>query len=291
MNNTKNDNSLDTAQGEVIWPYREGIWMNKESDPWICVIFVYLRLKEVPEAYTELEICHEKFLVELAPTIGAWARGQLDRTKRRGLRSAFKVPAFPYQSKELEEKVKSIFNTWVNKWALGSERMLQWLLACCILEDICIGCLGLSRRMLRSADGKPGKNLVTLASGLVSGVDKKLGWALELLLSPEYSRAEKAARKEARYRVRQPPAAFYRRRESTLAKAADYFVRTRILREKQLHRLAEEILGKEPRDLLRIIEPFDDALGWHRQPGAPLGTKHERIRRSTNGELITGEMP
>jgi len=265
------------------WPYPEGIWVDRQAAPWVYVAYVYLRLKEIPEAEMELEACHRQFLRELAPSIARWAEAQLGRVSRRRNFSAFQAQAFPYQPDEFTKRVKEIFKPWVNKWAIGSDRMLVWLLLCCIVEDIWFCCLGLSRRRLRRTDGKPAKELVAFATH----GDKELGWAWEALLSVEYSRAEQATRDAARCKVQS--GGFYRVRETTLARGADYFVRARILREKPLHRLAEDILSQEARNLLKILAPYDYALDWHRHPGAPLGVKHERAERISSKIFKVGK--
>ena len=46
------------------WPFREGIWVNKETGPTLRVISVYFGLMDIPEAVDDLNKCNGLFITE-----------------------------------------------------------------------------------------------------------------------------------------------------------------------------------------------------------------------------------
>lgn len=251
---------IDTGP-TVDWYLKEGIWVHKDHDALLRVIAVYLQLKEIPEAFSELQECHEEFMVKFAPKIIKWGDSQKLLVQRSGTLKAMRPDTAPI-GEEDERLLAAIFMPWVNKWAIGSQRMFQWVIAASTLEGICQA-IGLSRQQLRRPNGKPTKKLL----GFVTQFDPSLAWAWKLLLSGEYRRAEQTAKQLARRTVQQK--GFYRREEQVLLTRARYWILVRVLRWTETRILTEQSSEREISSLSDDLKLFDEALGYERSPGAP----------------------
>jgi hypothetical protein len=260
---------IDTGPS-IGWYLKEGIWAHESHDAVLRVSVVYLELKDIPEASTELQRCHEQFMVGLAPRLIKWANAQKVLVQRHRTLKAVKLENFPYESKQFED----IFRPWVDKWVLGSKPMLVLVVGASVLEGLCQP-LGLTRELLRKANGSPSEKLVAFAGEF----DPSLAWAWKLLLSGEHQRTEQEARALSRRAVQAK--GFYKVKERTLLIWARYWilVRTFNLTETQ----ADKALGfgKNIADISEGLKSFDMALlGTRFPPGAPASKTHETVGRA-----------
>lgn len=185
---------IDTTP-TVGWYLKGGIWTHEGWNPALRIIAVYLELRDIPEARTELEQCHEQFMIKIAPKALKWGILQKETTRRTGTVDFRQLNVAP-SSPENHQLLTDIFTPWVNKWALGSKPMLGWVIAASTFTGICQP-LGLKIKQLRTQQGN-------LAKGVLAGLNQfspELTWAWDLLLSGDYNRAQKTARELARRTV------------------------------------------------------------------------------------------
>lgn len=255
---------------EKLFPH--GIWYKTEEDKQlVAVMYVYLRLKDLPEAKVDLDDCTTKYYTAFRPIFKTWLAGNVDKARRdahqnydawkayHGLRKT--IPLGPDE----QEKAERLFQPFVDKWALGSELMAIFC-SSVAMADLIRSILGISPRQLRR---HPGDTLIHW----LSMADEQNGQAWKVLLTGEYTRAEKATR--AVQRESQRAQGYNLLEERTMAKWADIFVRSRILHEtggdiiRDMEKTQEAVVNTSESDISDRLELFDKAFKRTRKPGRP----------------------
>ncbi len=261
------------------WHIASGIysdWEEGEHSPWILTFIVYETLKDVPEAERELRLCHEKYASEIAPKIIAAGHKEKNavekRTKKSGVLDIGKILGglIKHTNPVSDKKITSIFKSWVDKWAAGSDRMMKVVVCDSTWRHVCEP-LGLKSKNLVQKNGKPTKALLEFA--VKSDPDTADVW--RMLLSGEAKRAENELRRMRKQTVR--ASGFTQREEAPLIVASHYWVMVRIFNwtETQLieHISITQDVHKYIQNISSVIIPFDRALGTVQKPGAPPGKK------------------
>lgn len=240
------------------WPHKEGIWVDKETEPALRFVAVYLNLMEIPDAKSQLTQCNDQFVNGYASELLSLLNPVIARVR------AGKASSTPHVSEAENEKIVSIYRQWVDTWALGSNKMLEWVSSSQI-SQILLNMLPFRRRDLRRLESK----LRAIGNQFC------IPWVWETLLSGHYRRLEQTQRELARRTVQSQ--GFYHLRERTLLIHARYFIIVRILAIKQnvlLDELAKNCsrgdFNLTTNDLTdRILRPFDDVFAYERKPGRP----------------------
>ncbi len=251
------------------WPHKEGIWVNNQTAPFLRLVCVYHGLMDIPEAQDQLTRCNKQFIDENAGVLLHFFDPIVQKAK--GGEKLNEIGS-PFQSDADEEKASSIYRTWVDSWALGSDKMLEWVIGFNVITTI-LNLLGLNhqdRQRLHNRIADLGSNL-------------SLSWVWQTLLSGDYRRLDQTKRALARHTAQSKE--FYRLRERTFWTHAYYWIMVRILEiqpSKLLNELAANSSKKDFRltenDLTdKILKTFDDALEYNRVPGRPLSVKESSV--------------
>jgi len=260
----------------INWYLKEGIWVHKQHEAILRIIAVYLQLKEIPEALAELEECRQTFLTRFAPKLLKWVNVQKSLALAKGTLKAVQLNTAPV-TKEDTLLIAKIFSPWVDRWAVGSKPMLNWVVAESTLEAIRQP-LGLNREQLRKANGKPAANLVNFAMQF----DPELAWAWKLILSGDYNRMEATKRELARRSVQ--AMGYHRMQERVFLIHARYWIMVYILGylEADLLELINrtELKGTGGATLedfsTKILGPINKALEYRHPKGRPQGKRRQR---------------
>jgi hypothetical protein len=268
MNNTKGiptpENWLIDTGIKTYWPLAEGIWINKESEPMLRVGCVYHSLMDIPEAAADLNRCNELVIAENGKSIDQFYNPIITQVKA-GKQFFIKDEDFINYN---YDRISDIYREWVNRWALGSEKMLAFAGALNFYNSI-LSYLGLSNRSTRRILQE---RLIQLSkrSNHPSGI---LAW--ETLFSAEYRRIDETNRELARRKVQD--LGFNRIRERVLLTAARYWTMIRILGYGELELILKLGLNIEQSNFsTKVLKPFDNALLPQEKrpgPGRPLGSK------------------
>lgn len=256
------------------WPHAEGIWVNKDTEPILRFAVVYLGLMDIPEARNELTVCNERFINTHAKILLSFFRPIMQKA-RQGEKPT--TANAPLTTESEEQKAKAIYKPWVDTWALGSDKMLDWVIGANVPEIILNILKGdFNRQDWRRLDSR----LTQLAS------QYSLPWVWKTLISGEYKRLYQAQRALSRYELQNK--SYYRRRENIFITHSRLWIAVRIIgvRPKALlDDLASRSSKKDFRlteaDLTgKILKPFDLVFGYNREPGRP-------VEKDISGNLAT----
>ena len=161
---------------------------------------------------------------------------------------------------------RMLYKQWVDTWALGSSKILEWVVGANVPEII----LNMLRPDFNRQDWRRLQNRLTDFNSKFSPP-----WVWKTLLSAEYKRLDQTKRKLARHTVQNQ--GYYHKRERTLLTHACYWIMIRILEIKQETLLNELASNSSKKDFLlttndltdRILKPFDDVFDYKRKPGRP----------------------
>lgn len=245
------------------WPFKEGIWVNDETNPYLSLVCVFYGLMELTEASDQLDDCSKCFIEENDQmldyyyTVGERVKAGKD-TRDLGPTSQFDNNT---------EKIRAIYKPWVDKWALGSDKMLVWVAGSNIVKII-LETVGFNRQALRRLQ----KNSKILSDQL--GCDITPPWIWEIILNDDYRRTDQTKRKSARQELRNDG---YRTvREEKLWEHLRYWIIVRILEIKPKDLLDElndnsidGILITEQDLSDKILKPFDEVFEYERKRGRP----------------------
>lgn len=245
------------------WPFKEGIWVNDETNPYLRLICVFHGLLEIPDAQKELDCCIEHFIKEndrmldYYYTLGERVKAGKD-TKDLGPTSQFDSDV---------EKIGATYKPWVDKWALGSEKMLAWVAGSNVVNAI-LEIVGFDSQALRRLQ----KNAKISAKQL--GSDISPPWIWETIFNDDYRRVDQIKRKSARQELRND--GYRTQREEQLWKHLRYWIMVRILEIKPKDLLDElntnsvdGILITEQDLSDKILKPFDEVFEYERKRGRP----------------------
>lgn len=218
-----------------------------------------------------------QFRDEFLQSLGKWLQNEREKAQARvnqsgGIYETLPTlkslsDSFPLLDEAGLKAMTKLVEPWVNQWALGSEAMAAWIVSYCLLEVVKT-VFNLSNEQLNRQIPESLKNIVDF----ISVSDQRFGWAWKVLLTDIHSRAEGATRAVARKAVIQGEN--YRRQEIATAESADIWVKVRILdyTETQIAtEMKDKIDSTEISNISARLQPFDKALGFTRQPGAPKG--------------------
>jgi hypothetical protein len=237
------------------WPYPEGIWVNKDTEPILRLVAVYHNLMDIPEAKDQLTQCNDQFVNEFASDLLSLFKPVMADVR------AGKKTNTPQLSEPDNEKIISIYKQWVDTWALGSNTMLEWVAGIHIFQ-IVFGMLPLSRADLRRLESR----LKQIGSQFSPS------WAWKTLLSGEYRRLDQTRRELARCTIQSD--GFYRKHERALLTHARYWIMFYILGYSETD-LTETFNIPLP-SMSRMLKPFNTALlelDQRPKPGRPDGAK------------------
>jgi hypothetical protein len=243
------------------WPHKEGIWINKETEPILRLAAIYHGLIDIPEALDQLAKCSNQFLDEYAEELLQFLKPAMDKARTGG---EITTIGAPLQTEAEAEKAAAIYEPWVDDWALGNKKMLEWVIGINTTETI-LDLLPFNRNERR--------RLVDRITEFSSQFSPP--WVWKTLCSGEYRRLDQAKRELARCTVQSK--GFYRKRERELLTHARYWIAIRILKippRKWLNELVTRSSKKDFRltenDLTdKILKPFDLAFEYERKPGRP----------------------
>lgn len=245
---------------ETYWPYAEGIWVSKETEPILRLVAVHHTLMDIPEVKSQLIQCNDQFISEFADEIRSLFKPVMQEAR------AGKPTNTPQMSEVEIENIYAIYRTWVNDWALGNPKTLEWVIGSNIPEII----LNVLRSDFNRQDWRRLQNRLTDFSSKFSPP-----WVCKTLLSGDYKRLDQTKRELARHTVQNWE--YYRKRERTLLKHACYWIMVRVLAIKPDTLLNELTKNSSKEDFKlttndltdRILKPFDDVFDYKRKPGRP----------------------
>ncbi len=159
------------------WPHKEGIWLNKDTEPILRLVAVYHNLMDIPEAKSQLTQCNDQFVNDFASELLSLFKPVMADAR------AGKKTSTPQLSDPENEKIVSIYRQWVDTRALGSNTMLEWVAGMHIFQ-IVFGMLPLSRTDLRRLESR-----LTQIGNQFSPP-----WVWKTLLSGEYRRLDQTRR-------------------------------------------------------------------------------------------------
>lgn len=245
-------------------PSNEGIWVNDETVPILRLGAIYQALMDVPEALVGVRACNDVFLerykIEISGTFGPFIK-HVKKGNQPQLTGQL------IESPEISDDVMRIYKAWVDKWAMGSEKMLVWVMGTNLFQSTLnfLGCMNNSAiRRLRN-------RLKELYSKLAPKSLTDNIWVWEILLSGEYRRLEETNRELARRKLQDM--GFNRLRERTLIIGARYWIIIRILGYGEQEFINEHLPDKDIYNLSGILHHYDEALGVIVKSGRPFGAK------------------
>lgn len=250
---------IGTIEPAWTWPHKEGIWLNKATAPLFCVVSVYYALLDIPETNAELTACCDTFRSKYARDIMAFIDSTKEKVRAGQRATAESAPVIT------DDELSGLFSPWVNKWAGGSEKMLQWAVGKNV-SNIIVPLVGLNRQELRRA----GMNLETLSTELARPFLPKLEmWVWQALLSAGPKRIEAANRELARRRAQS--LGFNKREETVWITRARWWILIRVLgwTESDLSLRMPKFRAVDTYS--HAIKDIDAALGIERTAGQPLG--------------------
>lgn len=269
------DNWLIDTGVTTLWPYPEGIWVERKTELILRIAVVYHGLLDLSEAQRQLAACNDKFLTDNAHALLMF-KNDIDKYGKAG--KPMDMP-LPFNKEYEEKKVLDNYRPWVVEWALGSEKMLEWVAGKNVF-DTTFNSFGLNREQLRRLNDR----LLEVGNKYKSTIPRPWNWVWPALLSGDYKRVESTKRELARRELQSK--GFYRLRERSLLIGARYWIIVRILCVKQSTLLDELIKHTTKGDFKltendlsdRILRPFDEALKINRIPGRPIENKQDQYK-------------
>lgn len=239
------------------WPHKEGIWVDKETEPILRLVAVHLNLMDILAAKDQLTQCNDQFVNDFASELLSLFKPVMADAR------AGRKATTPVVTEADNDKIIAIYRPWVDAWALGSEKMLVWASGSNIpniLLDILKG--SFSRKESRQLENR------------ISGLGAKFSppWVWKTLLSGEYRRLDQTRRELARRTIQSD--GYYRKREKELLIHARYWIMFYILGYSETE-LSETFNIPLP-SMSRMLKPFNEALltpGQRPKSGRPDGAQ------------------
>lgn len=255
------------------WHIREGIWLNPESEHIVRVAYIHLTLQDLPEAYSDFNKAQGRFIKKYAKPLISWTNQRITRIKKHGERAIYKNPP------DLDgDALNLIFQPWVDKWGLGSHKLLSFAIAVSTLDSV-VRRLFIQHGKQLVINGRPSPEIFEFARTL--NLDKGITDYWEILLGKEYDQVKKVVRKSARRTVRNH--GFFTREENILSRNAQCWVMTRVLGffEDDVLRLVsfhtKDGSSYEGSNFsTKVLHPFDIALEYKPKPGRTFSIRLKR---------------
>jgi hypothetical protein len=243
------------------WPFPEGAWVHQDTKPFLLISHVYLALMDIPEAKVGIDTINGELATRLKAELSQCFDPVVEAAKASQPIDVRKLNL----SEDAQGVIWAAYREWVNRWALGSEKMLEWVIAYNMGDVVLNRWFGglTSEQVLQG-----GRSLADIGK-TIKGNDLTEAW--KTLYSADFHKAERAkARETARGQD------FFTMREKPLVRGGRYWIAVRVQGYSEIEAL--ETLGQEDMDRSNlsetILKPFDLAiLGERPSPGRPAGAK------------------
>jgi hypothetical protein len=172
----------------------------------------------------------------------------------------------PFQSSDDSEKVIAIYRPWVDRWALNSKNMLEWVMGYNVLTKT-FNLFNLNARQQKLLYIR-----LRILSNNKAPVPEPWDWVWSKLLTKKYRRLDQSKRSSARTKLKNK--GFYRIRENSIWKHAYYWIMFYILGCSETD--LTETFNIPLQSMSRMLKPFNTALlePYRRpKPGRPEGAK------------------